>query len=189
MLCCHFREWWPVNEKFTKKSFTEYIAGTTYNHGIGKSVHGCNLGPMMHAVGCFQLTPIFQQPMVSLPVRQGSLTVSILIVKANYVRNTPQGEKPHAKSKAQSLFFMDGDYRHFVGSRHLGVTHSRPPGRYPVVGQARSMLCFLAVRELELTATELAGQMGWMQPAIKMSVKRGAGIVKEKPLNMDDFID
>jgi hypothetical protein len=51
------------------------------------------------------------------------------------------------------------------------------------------MLCFLAVRELELTATELAGQMGWMQPAIKMSVKRGAGIVKEKPLNMDDFID
>jgi REP element-mobilizing transposase RayT len=62
------------------------------------------------------------------------------------------------------------------------------PGRYPAVVQARSVLCFLAVRELGVAATELAGQMGLTQPAISMSVKRGAGIVKEKKLSMDDFI-
>lgn len=62
------------------------------------------------------------------------------------------------------------------------------PGRYPAVVQARSVLCYLAVRELGLTATELARQMGLTQPAISMSVKRGAGIVKEKQMSIDDFI-
>jgi hypothetical protein len=65
------------------------------------------------------LTPIFQRPIVSLPVNQVSLAVSIHKVKARYIRNTPQGEKPYAKPNAQSLFFMDGYYRHFVGCRHL----------------------------------------------------------------------
>ena len=41
------------------------------------------------------------------------------------------------------------------------------PGRYPAVVQARSILCFLAVRELGATATELARQMGLTQPAIR----------------------
>ena len=62
------------------------------------------------------------------------------------------------------------------------------PGRYPVVVQARSVLCFLAVRELGITATELARQMGLTQPAISMSVKRGAGIVKKKQMSIDAFI-
>ena len=34
------------------------------------------------------------------------------------------------------------------------------PGRYPVVVHARRILCFLAARELGVTATELARQMG-----------------------------
>ena len=54
------------------------------------------------------------------------------------------------------------------------------PGRYPAVVQARSVLCFLAVGELGSTATDLARPTGLAQPAISMSVKRGAGIVKEK---------
>jgi REP element-mobilizing transposase RayT len=62
------------------------------------------------------------------------------------------------------------------------------PGRYPVVVQARSVLCYLAVRELGLTATELARQMGLTQPAISMSVKRGAGILVENKMSIDDFI-
>jgi putative transposase len=62
------------------------------------------------------------------------------------------------------------------------------PGRYPAVVQARSVLCFLAVRELGITATDLARQMELSQPAISISVKRGAGIVEEKKLNIDDFI-
>ena len=56
------------------------------------------------------------------------------------------------------------------------------------VVQARSVLCFPAVRELGITATDLAGQMGLTQPAISISVKRGAGIVKEEKLSIDDFI-
>ena len=48
--------------------------------------------------------------------------------------------------------------------------------------------CFLAVRELGITATELARQMGLTQPAISISVKRGEGIVREEKLNIDDFI-
>ena len=54
------------------------------------------------------------------------------------------------------------------------------PGRYPAVVQARSILCFLAVRGLGVTATELARQMGLTRPAISMSVNRGEGLVKEK---------
>ena len=54
--------------------------------------------------------------------------------------------------------------------------------------QARSILCFLAVRELGVTATELARQMGLTQPAISMSVNRGEGLVKEKKLSIDDFL-
>jgi len=62
------------------------------------------------------------------------------------------------------------------------------PGRFPAVVQARSVLCYLAVRELGITATELARQMGLTQPAISMSVKRGAGIVKEHHISIDEFI-
>ena len=62
------------------------------------------------------------------------------------------------------------------------------PGRYPAVVQARSILCFLAVRELDVTATELARQMGLTQLAISMSVNRGEGLVKEKKLSIDDFL-
>ena len=62
------------------------------------------------------------------------------------------------------------------------------PGRYPAVVQARSVLCFLAVRELGLTATELARQMGLTHPAISISIKRGERNVREEKLNIDDFI-
>jgi hypothetical protein len=62
------------------------------------------------------------------------------------------------------------------------------PGRYPAVVRARSVLCFLAVRELGITATELARQMGLTQPAVSLSVKRGGGIAKEEKLSIDDFL-
>ena len=41
---------------------------------------------------------------------------------------------------------------------------------------------------VHITTTELAGQMGLSQPAISMSVKRGAGIVKAEKLSIDDLI-
>ena len=70
----------------------------------------------------------------------------------------------------------------------LPVKQLYAPGRYPAVVQARSVLCFLAVRELGETGTELARTMGLTQPAISLSVKRGSNIVAEKKLRVDDFV-
>ena len=73
-----------------------------------------------------------------------------------------------------------------------------------VVVQARRVLCFLVVRELGLTTTELAQKMELSQPAISISVnrdseriprglprggfKRGEGIVKERNFELTDFL-
>ena len=62
------------------------------------------------------------------------------------------------------------------------------PGRYHDLVQARSVLCFFAVRELGITATELARQMGLTQPAISISVKRGEGIVNEKRMDIEALL-
>ncbi|MFZ1984680.1 MAG: transposase [Desulfatitalea sp.] len=61
-------------------------------------------------------------------------------------------------------------------------------GRYPKVVQARSVLCYWAVRELGLTATSLARQMGLTQPAVTISVKRGEKIVKEMGLELEPLL-
>lgn len=63
------------------------------------------------------------------------------------------------------------------------------PGRYPKVVQARSLLCFWAVRELGVTATQLAGQMGLSQPAVSIAVKRGERIAEEKQLDLKMLIE
>ncbi|RJQ65576.1 MAG: transposase [Desulfobacteraceae bacterium] len=62
------------------------------------------------------------------------------------------------------------------------------PVRYPKVVQARSLLCFWAVRELGLSATDLASQMGLTQPAVSFSVKRGEKIAKEKKLDLEKIL-
>ena len=53
-------------------------------------------------------------------------------------------------------------------------------GRYPEVVKARSLLCYWAVRELEMTATSLARRIGLTQPAISIAVKRGEALAREK---------
>lgn len=60
--------------------------------------------------------------------------------------------------------------------------------RYPGIVQARSVLCYWAVRELGMTATELARRMGLTQPAVSISVKRGEKIIKEKGLCIERLI-
>jgi hypothetical protein len=44
---------------------------------------------------------------------------------------------------------------------------------------ARSLLCYWAVRELGLTATELAKRFGLTQPAVSYAVIRSERIAKE----------
>jgi putative transposase len=59
------------------------------------------------------------------------------------------------------------------------------PGRYPLRVKARSLLFYWAVRELGMTATQLAKATGMTQPAVSMSVKRGEQIARDKNLNIE----
>ncbi len=58
------------------------------------------------------------------------------------------------------------------------------PGRYPDTVEARSVLCYWAVRELGLSTVELAGRLGISQPTASQSVKRGEKIVRDKNLKV-----
>jgi chromosomal replication initiation ATPase DnaA len=49
---------------------------------------------------------------------------------------------------------------------------------------ARSLLCYWAVRELGMNGTELAKRLGLSQPGVVYSVKKGEKIVKEKGYNL-----
>lgn len=75
-------------------------------------------------------------------------------------------------------------------SGHFKISADRivSPGRYPDVVKARSVLCYLAVRELGMKTTELARKVGLTQPAISMAVRRGEEISRQLRLNVDDFL-
>jgi predicted transcriptional regulator len=53
------------------------------------------------------------------------------------------------------------------------------PGKYQQQVTARSLLCFWAVRELELSMTSLAKRLGISTAAVSKSVRRGAAIAEE----------
>ena len=57
-------------------------------------------------------------------------------------------------------------------------------GKHPQIVKARSLLCFWAVRELGITATELATKIGISQAAISQSVKRGEFIANKGRLEL-----
>jgi REP element-mobilizing transposase RayT len=59
-------------------------------------------------------------------------------------------------------------------------------GKYRQTVKARSLLCYWAVRELGIGATELARRIGISQPAISQSVKRGEAIAKENGFELMD---
>jgi len=56
------------------------------------------------------------------------------------------------------------------------------PGKYPKVVMARSLFSYWAVRELGVSATELARRMKLTQPAVSISVRRGGKIAQEEGL-------
>ena len=62
------------------------------------------------------------------------------------------------------------------------VIHSK--GRRKIQVAARSLLCYWAVRELGLTATELAKHLGMSQPAVSYAVFRGEHMAKERNDNL-----
>lgn len=59
-------------------------------------------------------------------------------------------------------------------------------GKYPKVVEARSLLCYWAVRELGISATELAKEFGLSQPAVSISVRRGEKLARERGLELPE---
>ena len=58
------------------------------------------------------------------------------------------------------------------------------PGKYARVVEGRSLFCYWAVRELGVSASELARRMKLSQPAVSMAVQRGERIVQERGLQL-----
>jgi len=60
-------------------------------------------------------------------------------------------------------------------------------GKYPHIVQARSLLCYWAVRELGMRMSELSHKLKLSEPAVSLSVKRGMKIAEENQyLLLDD---
>jgi len=58
------------------------------------------------------------------------------------------------------------------------------PGKYEKVVAGRSLFCYWAVRELGISAAELARRIGISQPAVSYSVQRGEKIAQEKSFEL-----
>jgi REP element-mobilizing transposase RayT/DNA-binding CsgD family transcriptional regulator len=57
-------------------------------------------------------------------------------------------------------------------------------GKHPLTVKARSLLCYWAVGELGMTATEVSRRLGVSQPSVSISVKRGEKIATAEKLNL-----
>jgi len=60
------------------------------------------------------------------------------------------------------------------------------PGKYAKSVPARSLFCYWAVREIGVSATEIAKRLKMTQPAVSISVRRGERVAKEKRLAILD---
>ena len=59
-------------------------------------------------------------------------------------------------------------------------------GSYPDTAQARSVLCYWAVRELGFSTRELSKRLGISQPTASQSAKRGETIVNQNKLELEE---
>ena len=62
-------------------------------------------------------------------------------------------------------------------------------GKRPHHVEARSLLCFWAVREVGLTATSLAKFLGITQPAVSQAIVRGERLAAERGLFLKDLLE
>ena len=74
------------------------------------------------------------------------------------------------ENRVMEIFGLERDFLYFKGCK--------------IQVAARSLLCYWAVRELGLTATELARRLGLSQPAVSYAVSRGERIAKERGFNL-----
>jgi chromosomal replication initiation ATPase DnaA len=57
----------------------------------------------------------------------------------------------------------------------------------PLTVEARSLLCYWAVKKLGISATELSKRLGISQPAVSISVTRGAKIADRRQFELEEF--
>ncbi|WP_024336427.1 transposase [Desulfotignum balticum] len=62
------------------------------------------------------------------------------------------------------------------------------PGRYKRTVEARSLVCYVAVREIRVTMRSLARRFGISTAAVSKAVARGRRILEEKEINIDKLI-
>jgi putative transposase len=60
----------------------------------------------------------------------------------------------------------------------------RRPGRYPDTVEARSLLCYWAIRDLGISTFKLSKRLGISQPTASQWVKQGEKIVKERQIEL-----
>ena len=66
----------------------------------------------------------------------------------------------------------------------LGKETVTRPGRYPETVEARSVLCYWAVREFGISTLELSKRFNISQPTASQSVKRGERILRDRGIKL-----
>lgn len=77
---------------------------------------------------------------------------------------------------------FDAVVSHVANLMGMDVEGVLAPGRYKQLVQARSLVCFWAVREANISQAELSRRFDITQPAVSMAVSRGRGIAAKMGL-------
>ena len=72
--------------------------------------------------------------------------------------------------------------RHVADLMEMKAETLLSPGRYKQLVQARSLVCFWAVHEANISQAELSRRFAITQPAVSMAVTRGRDIASEMNL-------
>jgi len=89
--------------------------------------------------------------------------------------------------KARALNFEDV-VSHVANLLEMDVKDVMAPGKYKKVVQARSLVCYWALREAGINQAELSKYFCISQPAVSMSINRGNDIAKEMRLKFPEVI-
>lgn len=87
----------------------------------------------------------------------------------------------HLAAKGREFDWLVGYVARLFGLSPMLVAR---PGRCPNTVEARSVLCYWAVREFGITTVALSKKLGVSQPTVSQSVKRGEKIVEDRGVEL-----
>ncbi len=102
------------------------------------------------------------------------------------VQATEQMERKY-RIQNRGLTF-DDVVGHVANLMEMDVVEVLSLGRYRKLVQARSLVCFWAVRETSITQAELSRRFDITQPAVSMAINRGRDIAVEMGLDFKKLI-